>query len=165
MPTSDFDALPDDSRLWVFAASDAVRGHDGGRLLDAVDAWLADWKAHGVPLVCGRDWRDEHFLAVAVDEAATGASGCSVDALFRVLQQLQGQLGTSLVGGGRVFHRASSGEVRCSDRAAFARLAAEGEIGPDTMVFDTTVTTAGEFRRNFERPLRESWHRELAGAR
>lgn len=162
MPISDFNALPDESRLWVFAASDAVHGDDATRLLDAVDAWLGDWKAHGVPLVCGRHWRDDHFLAVAVDEAATGASGCSVDALFRVLQELQGSLGTSLVGGGRVFHRAASGEVRCSDRAAFTRLAAAGDVGPDTPVFDTAVTTAGDYRRNFERALRDSWHRELA---
>ena len=164
MPVTDFDALPDNARTWVFAASDSVRGEGVQRLLSAVDEWLGAWKAHGVPLVCARAWRDDHFLAIGVDEAATGASGCSVDALFRVLHQLQGSLGTSLVGGGRVFHRAADGTVQCSDRARFAALAADGQVGPDTPVFDTVVTTAAAFRHDFERPLRNSWHRELADA-
>ncbi|MFZ9778940.1 MAG: AMP-binding protein, partial [Ilumatobacteraceae bacterium] len=75
---------------------------DTPRLLAAVDAVLLTWAAHGTPLTSARDFRDEHFLVVGVDERAAGASGCSIDGLFRVLQGIVEGIGTSMVGGGMV---------------------------------------------------------------
>jgi len=73
MPIVPFESLPDDARLWVFAASDPVTGERAQRLLAAVDAWLAEWKAHDEPLRCARDWRDDRFLAIGVDQSTAGA--------------------------------------------------------------------------------------------
>ena len=157
MPLVEFQTLPGDARVWVFAASEPVTGGQAGRLLSAVDEWLADWKAHGEPLKCARDWRDDRFLAIGVDQSTAGASGCSIDALFRVFKSLQSTGGPSLLGGSRVFYRDSNGDVVTQPRAAFGK----APVGPDTIVFDTTVTTAGTYRTAFEKPLRDSWHREL----
>src|SRR5262245_34188873 len=111
MPIVRFDTLPDDARLWVFAASEQVSREQADGLLSAVDEWLSDWKAHGEPLTCARDWRDDRFLAIGVDQSTAGASGCSIDALFRVFKQLQATGGPSLLGGSRVFYRNASGEI------------------------------------------------------
>jgi hypothetical protein len=86
MPHVDINALPDDARVWVFAADRPVTGPAAERLLSAVDGFLDDWAAHGQPLTCGRDWREDRFLAIAVDQRDAHASGCSVDGLFRVLR-------------------------------------------------------------------------------
>jgi hypothetical protein len=161
MPIVRFDSLPDDARLWVFAASEPVTGGHADRLLDAVDEWLADWKAHEEPLTCARDWRDDRFLAIGVDQSTAGASGCSIDALFRVFKQLQAAGDVSMLSGGRVFHRTAAGDVVGQSRAEFSKSATSGDIGPDTMVFDTSVTSAGAYRSGFEKPARDSWHREL----
>ena len=157
MPLVEFRALPDDARVWVFAASEPVKGEQAGRLLTTVDEWLAGWKAHGEPLTCARDWRDDRFLAIGVDQSTAGASGCSIDALFRVFKTLQAAGGPSLLGGSRVFYRDSGGNVVAESRAEFAKAA----ISPDTTVFDTTVTTASDYRRKFEKRLRDSWHRDV----
>lgn len=161
MPTVPFRSLPDDARLWVFAASDRVTGDRADRLLAAVDEWLSEWKAHGEPLTCARDWREDRFLVIGVDQSTAGASGCSIDALFHVLQDLQGTLGTSLLGGGRVFYRNRDGQVEVTDRGGFAARAAEGQVDTDTMVFDTSVTSARAYRAAFTRRAGEAWHREL----
>jgi hypothetical protein len=161
MPLVPFASLPDDARVWVFAASDPLLGDRADTLLEAVDDYLGQWKAHGEPLTCGRDWRDRRFLAIGVDQSTAGASGCSIDAMFRILQRLQTSLGTSLVGGGRVFYRDSEGLVRRVDRAEFTRLASDGSVNPDTSAFDLSVSTAADYRTAFERPVRASWHREL----
>jgi hypothetical protein len=161
MPIIRFSELPDDARLWVFAASDAVIGERSQTLLSAVDEWLAEWKAHGEPLSCGREWRDDHFLVIGVDQSTAGASGCSIDALFRVLQQLQGSLGTSLVGGGRVFYRGADGRITAVSRGEFALRAAAGGIDATTEVFDITTTTAAAYRRGFSARAGETWHREF----
>ena len=167
MPTVPFDALPDDARVWVFAAADPVEGPAADALLARVDEFLSRWAAHGVPLRCARDWRDARFLAVGVDQSVEGASGCSIDGMFRTLQALEPMLGTTLLGGGRVYWRDASGRVQTADRETFAARAMPDGVDAGARgvvpVFDTTVTTARDWRARFERPLRESWHAQLVG--
>ena len=161
MPQIPFDTLPDDARLWVFGSSAPLDAAASARLLDEVDAFLRVWAAHGAPLRSGRDWRDDHFLAIGVDQSTAGASGCSIDGLFRSLRTLERELDTTLLGGGRVFYRDASGTVRVAERDEFGDLAAAGMVGDETLVFDTTVGTVGEWRRLFERQAAESWHAGL----
>src|SRR3569623_2712843 len=104
MPLVPFDSLPDSARLWVFASDTPLSGAVADTLLASVDGFLANWTAHGTPLQCARDWRAARFLAVGGDVTAENASGCSIDGLFRILQQLEREIGTRLVGGGRVFY-------------------------------------------------------------
>lgn len=161
MPVVSFETLPDAARVWVFG-SEAPLTEDGtAALLRGVDEYLADWKAHGAPLTVAREWRDGRFLAVAVDQSTAGASGCSIDGLFRVLKQLEGAAGTSLVAGGRVFYRDTTSAVQSAARSDIARLSAEGAITKDTVVFDTSITDLGTFRACFERRAKESWVAEL----
>lgn len=161
MPLTSFVLLPADARVWVFGASDALAGDVERDMLRDVDGWLAQWQAHGHPLTCAREWRDGRFLVVGVDQSTAGASGCSVDALFHILQEVERSTGTSLLGSGRVFYRDADDAVQCVDRATFAARAQGGAIGDDTRVFDTTVTTAEAYRARFERPMHESWHMQL----
>jgi hypothetical protein len=161
MPVVPFETLPDSSRVWVFG-SDKLLTEEGTKLLlTGVDAHLDDWKAHGAPLTVGREWRDGRFLVVAVDQSTAGASGCSIDGLFRVLQQVERDAGASLVGGGRVFYRDNHGVVQSATRDEVAALAQSGVITKDTVVFDTTLTDLGTWRACFERRAKESWVHEL----
>ena len=160
MPLVPFDQLPDDARCWVFAARAPVDDVDEPRLLSAVDGFLLTWKAHGNALTSGRLFRDEHFLVVGVDERAADASGCSIDGLFAVLQKIEEGIGTSMVGGGMIYFRAGDLVLACT-RAQFEAMAAMGEVDADVAVFDTTVTTVGDYRTRFERKARESWHAQL----
>ena len=162
MPKVPFEQLPEDARLWVFGASDPLDATAADALLRVVDAWLDGWQAHGEPLTCARDWRDARFLAIAVDQRTAGASGCSIDALFRSLQQLERGIGTSFLAGGRVFYRGGDGQVQCVDRATWGARRREGDVGDDTPVFDTTLTRVGDYRAHFERQASTSWHAQLA---
>ena len=161
MPHVAFDTLPPNARAWVFGASDLLDESARNKLLLVVDEHLSQWRAHGVPLVCSRELRDDRFLVVAVDESATGASGCSIDGLFRALQNLQAQLGTTLVGGGPMFYRGADGAVMCVDRSGFSDAVKSGAISAETPVFDLTVATAGDWRTAFEKAARDSWHARL----
>ena len=156
-----FAELPGSARVWIFAASDQLQKAPASALLTAVDEYLDQWKAHGLPLTCARDWRDDRFLAVAVDQRDAHASGCSIDGLFRTLQRLEPALGTSLVGGGRMFYRSTGGPIVCVSRAEFVAHAAAGHIAGDTPVFDTAVTNAASYRERFEQPAKASWHATL----
>jgi len=161
MPIVPFEELPDASRVWVFGSDRALSGGDAECLLNEVDRFLGQWKAHGVPLTCARDWRDEHLLTVGVDSTLESASGCSIDGLFRVLQAIERPLATRLVGGGRVFYRDEVGRVQCVTRDRLSDLARARGLTTDTPVFDMGLTTAGEWRSRFEAPARSTWVGEL----
>jgi hypothetical protein len=162
MPLIAFASLPDSARVWVFGSDRELSADSQAALLSAVDEYLSDWRAHGSPLTAGRDWRDSRFLAIAVDQSDENASGCSLDALFRVLHAQEARLGFSLLGNARVYYRdPENGSVRVTDRAGFAELARNGSIGSDSSVFDLSVQTVAEWRDRFETPAAQAWHQAL----
>lgn len=160
MPMTSFDRMPDDARLWVFAAPRPLQPDEADALLARVDGFLERWAAHGAPVLGARDLRHGQFLLVAADERATGVSGCSIDTLFHALAEVEESLGTELRRtASLVLYRDASGAVRAAERAEFRRLAQEGGVGEDTVVFDNTVATVGDLRAGgWEKPFRDSWH-------
>lgn len=154
-----FDRLPDDARVWIFAAARPLDDSEAERLLARVDAHLASWRAHGEPVVGSRDWRYGLFLLVGADERASGVSGCSIDALFYALGEMEAELDVALRDASPVWFRDPEGSVRCVSRPEFRGLVRDGGVDADTTVFDNTVTTVGDVRAGrWERPLRQSWH-------
>lgn len=164
MPVVPFDSLPDSARTWIFGSDQRLSEEGAATLMRGVGDHLANWKAHGEPLTVGSRLIDDRFLVVAVDQGTAGASGCSIDGLFRVLQAAQGRLGVNLVGGGRLFYRDGHGQVRCAPQSQLDELRESGEITNDTVVFDTTITDLGTFRSKFERAAEKREKEEQAKA-
>ncbi len=158
-----FDQLPSEARLWIFAADRPLGADESAALLSAVDDFLGQWKAHGHPLTVARDWKYDRFLLVGVDEASAGASGCSIDAMVRTLEQLERALTVTLLDHGPVLFRQDQGIARLS-RPAFAELARDGVVSGETVVFDNTVTRVADLRDGrWETPARTSWHARAFG--
>lgn len=160
MPIVSFESLPDNARVWVFGSSKPLSETESAQLLSRVDAFLAEWKAHGEPLAAGRTFSSDRFLTIAADQDSAHASGCSIDGLFRSLKELEMQMGTSLLDRTLVYY-ADDARVHSVHRDEFSELAAKGGVGPDTTVFDTTVTTLGEWRARFHSRAADSWHAGL----
>jgi hypothetical protein len=152
-----FTDMPPDARLWIFAAERPLDDSEQDTLLAAVDGFLDQWAAHGVPLAAARELRYEQFLLVAVDESKTGASGCSIDAMTRVLAGLEQGLGVALVDHAPVIYRDGERILRV-DRAAFADRVRRGEAALDTIVFNNTLSRVGDLGAKWEVPARDSWH-------
>ncbi len=153
-----FEALPDESRLWVFGVGRDLDESEEEAFLNKVDHFLDTWMAHGVELRCGRDWRHGRFLLVAVDEASEPPSGCSIDAMVRVLKEEEGVLGLPILDSSPVWFLKGD-TVHRAARAEFKRLAEDGTVGPETIVFDNTVTRLTEEREGrWERAATDGWH-------
>jgi hypothetical protein len=158
MPLVPLASLPDDARVWVFAAERPLAPGETDAVLGTVDAFLGAWAAHGHPLRSARELRESRFLIVAVDETAAGASGCSIDALVREIRSLEGRLGLSLVDHGPIVFR-DDGAIRRVPRDEFAELARAGRVTPDTVVFDNTISRLAALRGGgWELPASASWH-------
>jgi hypothetical protein len=171
-PSRDFPRLPDSSRLWIFGVSRPLGREEEGSLLARVDAFLEEWKAHGHPLSAARDWRYGRFLLVAVDDRITPPSGCSIDALVRQLRGVEEELSVEIVGGAPVWYRGEGsigdgntedgtggGPIHRVSRAEFRGEMERGTLGPETVVFDLSLTRLEELRAGrWELPPRSSWH-------
>ena len=157
-----FDSLPDSARVWCFAAEPEPGPRETARLLDAMQAFLDGWTAHRAELAAALDWWHQRFLLVGLDESQVGASGCSIDALMGCLSALESELGIRLTDSSPVWYRDSEHRIRSVARDEFRRLSEEGVVGPDTRVFDLTMTDVGTARASrLERRTAESWHARL----
>ncbi|MFN2635616.1 MAG: hypothetical protein ABR585_01120 [Gemmatimonadaceae bacterium] len=161
MPLQKIEDLPNSARTWVFGSDRGLNAKTKDVLLAETDRFLSQWHAHGAPLTVGRELKYDRFLTVAVDQSTAGASGCSIDGLFRVLKSLEPRLGASLITSGLVFFRNSKGEIEAVNREKFSALSAEGKVNPQTQVFDPTVQTLGEWRARFELKAADGWHAGL----
>jgi len=158
MPQVEFEQLPENARLWIFAAERALDESERERLLSEVDAFIDQWGAHATPLTAGRALRYDRFLFVAVDQRMAGPSGCSIDSLVRQMQALQGELGIELVNHAPVLFRQGD-TIERVPRDRFAELVSSGDVGLETTVFDNTLTRLGDARSGrWEIRAADSWH-------
>ena len=158
MPRIDISQLPDQSRIWIFGISPALDQRKSSRLLAVVDDFLDGWAAHGEAIVSARDLLYGSFLIIAVDQRSE-TSGCSIDRMFGLLQQLERELGIAILDPNRIFCRSAEGAVDCMTRRQFQE---SGE--PNTLVFDTITERLGVIRTGaWQRPAQDSWHGVLLG--
>ena len=153
--------MPATAQLWIFGVDRPLDDVEEQILLATVDRFLSGWKAHGVPLAASREFRDGRFLMVAVDDRIEAPSGCSIDTLVHSLKELERELDVTIVDGASVWYRGPDGIDRRS-RSEFRELAARGDVTPDTVVFDTSLTRLDRLRAGeWERPAGDSWHRRV----
>jgi hypothetical protein len=157
-----FEDLPDDSRVWCFAAKQEPAASEIAHLLDAMRRFVDQWTAHRQDLSAGVTWLHQRFLLVGLDERTVGASGCSIDALMGRLAELEREVGIRLTDASPVWYRDQDGRIQSVTREGFRNLAKSGSIGPETPVFDLTASSLGLVRSGgLERPASTSWHARL----
>lgn len=156
MPRIDLERLPDDARIWIFPVSPALNADQRQQLLDDAGRFLDQWAAHGMPIRAACEVIEDSFLVIAVDRDAE-TSGCSIDRMFGLLQQLERQLGVKILDPNRVFYRHADGRPHAITREEFRR---NGD--QHTIVFDTLAERLGEIRSGrWIRRAEESWHARL----
>ncbi|MDQ7040823.1 MAG: hypothetical protein Q9M35_07765 [Rhodothermus sp.] len=154
-----FAALPDEARLWIFAADRPLTETESHTLLEALRPFLANWQAHGRPVYGQAVVLHGRFLLLAGHVPDGAISGCSIDAAMRAVQAAGESLGITWMSPLVVFYRAADGTVQHASRSQFRRLIAEGKVTAETPVFDLSLTTVGALRQGgFEKPAGQSWH-------
>jgi len=159
MALGELESFPDNARIWIFGAERRLNRSETNSLLQSVDAFLSTWTAHGVPLRAARTWCYGRFLIVGADTEASFPSGCSIDALVRVLRTMEDRLGVRLLGNETVWYRDRDDNIRRATRPEFRACARSGEVTPSSVVFDNAITVLAELRNGrWEGPATERWH-------
>ncbi|HYE96438.1 MAG TPA: hypothetical protein VD962_09530 [Rubricoccaceae bacterium] len=155
-------SLPDDARLWLFAADRALSLEEQTALLDVLRPFFAGWTSHGRPVTGAAEVLEDRVVALGATLSGD-LSGCGIDQMQHALDEGAARLGVAWLSPLDVAYRDGNGWHTVS-RAAFRALAREGAVTPDTHVLDVTAATVGDLRANgVVRPAHAAWHGRAFG--
>jgi len=144
-------------RIWIYQADRPLTDVEGKYVLDKLEGFTSQWKAHGKALAAKAEIRYDRFVIVMVDDSVAPPTGCSIDKSVHMLKEIEDELGIALFDRMQIAYR-DAGGIRAVPRAEFERLMAAGEVNAETVVFNNLIASYPELKTHWEVPLRESWH-------
>ena len=165
MKLSQFDNLPDDSRLWVYGFDRTLDPEVRAQMATDLEAFVDSWTSHEEPVTGAAAIVEDRFVMLA-GHCDAGIGGCSIDGSVAVIRSFADKHGLDGFDRDLVFYRGDDDTVESATRAEFRKGVEEGKFGNCTLVFDLTLTTLGELRKDrFETTFKSSWHsREFSGS-
>lgn len=138
-----FNGFGDDAKAWTFILSRPLTSDESKQLLASLGSFLSTWTAHKEPLPGVCTLVDSQ---IAIVVAANFASGCSIDGLFKVMEEIGAKLSNPLAPIGSVAIKDTSGALRVYDRAELKQAVSRGEIAAEAQVFNSAASKLGELR-------------------
>ena len=152
-------SLPDSARIWIYAADRTLDESEGKRLVEFLESFCAEWRYHGRKVNSAAAVLNGRFAVLAGVTAEGDISGCGIDSSVHALERAAAELSLQWLPGLYVHFRESNGSIRSVTRPNFRALAASGDVGPATPVFDLSVDSLGALRAGmFEQPAGSTWH-------
>jgi hypothetical protein len=151
------------ARIWVFQSSQQISAESAEKIRTTLNTFLENWAAHGQALFSGFEIRNERFIIVAVDEAQAGATGCSIDSMMKVIQEVDAAFDLNLLDRMKIAYWVDRGIVETSVHS-FSESLKAGQINPDTIVFNNVITTLEDLKTKWQVPVRDSWASTLIPA-
>lgn len=154
----DFQHLPDNARLWVYAANRPINLEEHEYICGRLSNFIDDWQAHGAKLKAAFTLLHRRFILIAVDEGPQNATGCSIDACVHEIQDIGQSLGLDFFNRMQVVYRDETNNlvVSCSI-AELKALIAGHDFPDDTPIFNTGITHLSDLNTNWEIPAYQSW--------
>ena len=146
----DFNTTSDQSRIWIYAAEHKLTNDQENHILKSISDYLQNWEAHKVPLTAGVTILENHFIVVALDDSQYGASGCSIDTLQKLIQNLETELSISLLNRLNIFCKIED-EILC-----IPSFELEGIAKANTLFYDLTIQKKSELH-SYLKPISEGW--------
>jgi hypothetical protein len=147
---ADFHNLPEESRIWLYAAENAFSKDQTSYILKVISEDLKDWNAHKEPLTAGITILENHFIVIALDESKNRASGCSIDRLQNTIQKIEKELSITLMNRLNVFCEVE-GEIVCVPSFKLGSIAKA-----DTPFYDLTIQKKSKLT-SYLKPICEGW--------
>lgn len=147
-------------RIWIYQADRELTAADKAKVLEKLELFTADWKAHGRPLAAKAEVRYDRFIILMVDDAVAPPTGCSIDKSVYLLKEIEKETGLNLFDRLQVAYRNGEG-IEVASRQMFEHRIAAGEVKEDTIVFNNLITTYPELETHWEVPMSQSWHAKV----
>ena len=145
------------SKVWIYQSSRAFTATEVNSIQQKLDAFTAQWTAHGHQLKAKAEILYHFFIVLTVDQEVANATGCSIDSSVRIIKEIENEYGVDLFDRFNMAYKIGN-EVFVNTKEDFETLITIKKITPQTIVFNNLVQTLAEFNEKWEVPLAESWH-------
>jgi len=153
----EFDTLPEKSRVWIYQSNRPLTEEEIAKIKPKLRSFLEQWTAHGQDLQASYKIVYKRFIVIALNQSLNSATGCSIDASVRFIQQLEKDYAVDLMDKMNVTYK--NGEyIAHKSLIDFRKMAKNKSVSKNTIVFNNLVTNIAEFKENWEVPAHESWH-------
>lgn len=152
-----FNELPDSSRVWIYQSNRSFSDLELQEITTKLEDFITQWTAHGADLKASFEIKYKRFIILALDQQLNAATGCSIDASVRFIQELEKKYEVDLLDKMNVSYK--QGEfVAYKTLLDFRKMAKEKAVSKNTIVFNNLVTNKGEYISDWEVPASDSWH-------
>lgn len=145
------------SKVWIYQSNRAFTPAEANAIQQKLDAFTAQWTAHGHQLKAKAEIRYNFFIVLIVDQDVASATGCAIDSSVRVIKEIENEYGVDLFDRFNMAYKIGD-EVHVNSKEDFETLITIKNITPETIVFNNLVQTLAEYQTKWELPLAESWH-------
>lgn len=152
-----FNELPGSSRIWIYPSNRNFTQEEQEELKVRLSSFLEEWTAHGQSLKAAFEIKYNRFIVIGLDQEVASASGCSIDASVRFIQELQHIYEVDLLDKMNVTFRQGQYFAH-KDLKEFKQLVKSKSVSAKTIVFNNLVNTKEEYEEYWEVPMTESWH-------
>lgn len=153
----DFNTLPEESRVWIYQANRSFTEAEIGEIEEKLNVFLENWTAHGSDLNAGYLLKYKRFIIIGLNQNLNKATGCSIDASVRFIQELEQDYKVDLMDKMNVSYK--QGEyIAYKSLTDFKQMAKDKAVSKNTIVFNNLVANIADFNENWEVPASESWH-------
>ncbi|EIJ40078.1 hypothetical protein [Galbibacter orientalis] len=152
-----FNDLSESARVWIYQANRSFTEEEIAELTTKLESFIEQWTAHGANLKASFEIRYKRFIIIALDQEFNMASGCSIDASVRFIQQLEVDYNVNLLDKMNVSYRQGD-FIAYKPLIDFKKMAKQKAVSQNTIVFNNLVTNKEEYQNYWEVPARDSWH-------
>ncbi|GAA4302046.1 ABC transporter ATPase [Aestuariibaculum suncheonense] len=153
----DFNTLPEESRVWIYQANRSFTDQEITEIEEKLNVFIENWTAHGSDLNAGYLIKYKRFIVIGLNQNLNKATGCSIDASVRFIQQLEEDYKVDLMDKMNVSYKQGD-FIAYKTLTDFKQMAKDKAVSKNTIVFNNLVANIADFNENWEVPASESWH-------
>jgi hypothetical protein len=152
-----FENLPLESKIWIYQSNRKFSDEEVAEIENGLQIFIENWAAHGTSLEASYQLKYNRFIILAVNQEVQNASGCSIDASVKFIQELEQKYNVDLLDKMNVTFKLGE-HVAHKTLIDFKKMAKDKAVTENTIVFNNLVNSIEEWNDNWEVPASESWH-------
>jgi hypothetical protein len=152
----EFDQLPEDARIWIFSIPGDVDLSLREMLNTELKSFIQEWTSHDRSLKASAAIIDNRFIIVGLDQSQYGASGCSIDKLLRLIQNLEIKTGLHLLLKNKIAIQ-NQDVVQWKTIQEIKHSIESGILDDTSVYFDTMIDTMYLYKHEWIKPIKKGW--------
>jgi hypothetical protein len=148
------------SKVWIYQSNRRFTASEAEEIQKKLDAFTAQWTAHGHQLKAKAELPHNFFIVLTVDQESAPATGCSIDSSVRIIKEIEQTYNVDLFDRFNIAYKLEN-EVHVITKEDFETLITIKKINQHTIVFNNLVQTLEEYQQKWEVPLENSWHKMI----